>query len=209
MARIDPQMKLRMQAELRDRVAQAANAAGRSLNAEIVARLEKSFEQPGELRLTADSAGLLSYVCSTLFLTDCVLGEVTGLDTNKAKHVQTIRARAVRDIGRIGVELANNAEVGLANSVEVEVANLVQAELAAIGNKLPMLTPEQVAGLQDRLAAYSAAGSTGLLFDANGKPCIAEAGHPSPHDAGLRYTEASSRPGGRSRGGKRNAGPLS
>lgn len=43
MSREDPQFKLRMPASLRDQADQAARAAGRSLNAELVARLEASF----------------------------------------------------------------------------------------------------------------------------------------------------------------------
>lgn len=43
MSREDPQFKLRMPASLRDQADQAAKAAGRSLNAELVARLEASF----------------------------------------------------------------------------------------------------------------------------------------------------------------------
>lgn len=43
MSREDPQFKLRMPLELRARAESAANASGRSLNAELVARLETSF----------------------------------------------------------------------------------------------------------------------------------------------------------------------
>lgn len=43
MSREDPQFKLRMPANLRDQAEMAARASGRSLNAELVARLEASF----------------------------------------------------------------------------------------------------------------------------------------------------------------------
>jgi len=43
MSREDPQFKLRMPTQLRDQAEQSAKASGRSLNAEIVARLESSF----------------------------------------------------------------------------------------------------------------------------------------------------------------------
>lgn len=43
MSREDPQFKLRMPADLRMMAEQAAKAAGRSLNAELVSRLETSF----------------------------------------------------------------------------------------------------------------------------------------------------------------------
>ncbi|EKQ6360106.1 Arc family DNA-binding protein [Pseudomonas aeruginosa] len=43
MSREDPQFKLRMPLQLRAQAEQAAKASGRSLNAELVARLESSF----------------------------------------------------------------------------------------------------------------------------------------------------------------------
>ncbi len=43
MSREDAQFKLRMPAELRSKVEQAAKSAGRSINAELVARLEASY----------------------------------------------------------------------------------------------------------------------------------------------------------------------
>ncbi|MAE21154.1 Arc family DNA-binding protein [Pseudomonas chengduensis] len=43
MSRNDPQFKLRMPLDLRARAEAAANASGRSLNAELVARLEANF----------------------------------------------------------------------------------------------------------------------------------------------------------------------
>ncbi|EMJ8372956.1 Arc family DNA-binding protein [Pseudomonas aeruginosa] len=58
MSREDPQFKLRMPLPLRRQAEQAAKAAGRSLNAELVARLEASFlsESPSEELLPAKRA---------------------------------------------------------------------------------------------------------------------------------------------------------
>lgn len=47
MSREDPQFKLRMPAELRLQAEQAAKNAGRSLNSELVARIESSFLADG------------------------------------------------------------------------------------------------------------------------------------------------------------------
>lgn len=44
MSREDPQMKLRLPADVRDRIKLAAEQNNRSLNAEILARLEDSFD---------------------------------------------------------------------------------------------------------------------------------------------------------------------
>ncbi|WP_278398534.1 Arc family DNA-binding protein [Stutzerimonas kunmingensis] len=51
MSREDPQFKLRMPPELRTQADQAAKAAGRSLNAELVARIESSFISDSEMKL--------------------------------------------------------------------------------------------------------------------------------------------------------------
>ncbi len=46
MAREDPHFRLRLPADLKARVEEAARASGRSINAEIVQRLEASFGAP-------------------------------------------------------------------------------------------------------------------------------------------------------------------
>ncbi|WP_310067873.1 Arc family DNA-binding protein [Paraburkholderia caledonica] len=43
MTREDPQMKLRLPPDLKDRLTEAATANNRSLNAEVVSRLQESF----------------------------------------------------------------------------------------------------------------------------------------------------------------------
>lgn len=49
MARTDPQVNLRFPAELKEAIDQAAKDSGRSMNAEIVARLQESFAQSEEV----------------------------------------------------------------------------------------------------------------------------------------------------------------
>ncbi len=43
MSRDDPQLKLRLPQQLKDKVDQAAKDSGRSINAELVQRIEQSF----------------------------------------------------------------------------------------------------------------------------------------------------------------------
>ncbi|WP_228703816.1 Arc family DNA-binding protein [Acinetobacter larvae] len=51
MSRVDPQLKLRLPLELKDKITESAASLGRSINADVVARLEQSFDQAGvELR---------------------------------------------------------------------------------------------------------------------------------------------------------------
>lgn len=47
MTREDPQMKLRLPVDLKDRLAELATENGRSLNAEVIKRLEESIESDG------------------------------------------------------------------------------------------------------------------------------------------------------------------
>lgn len=58
MSREDPQMKIRLPSELKDRIEEASRSAGRSLNAEIVARLQASFDGAG----SSSTADVLSAI---------------------------------------------------------------------------------------------------------------------------------------------------
>lgn len=44
MSREDPQLKIRLPLELKEKITQSAADYGRSINSEVVARLEQSFE---------------------------------------------------------------------------------------------------------------------------------------------------------------------
>lgn len=65
MAREDPQLKLRLPVELKARIEAAASTSGRSINAEIVQRLEASFPaassfgSPAQMGEYRDLAGRL------------------------------------------------------------------------------------------------------------------------------------------------------
>lgn len=67
MSREDPQFKLRMPQELRHQAEQAAKAAGRSLNAELVARIESSFlnSSEQEVLISAKRAKELALIART------------------------------------------------------------------------------------------------------------------------------------------------
>ena len=71
MSRTDPQFKLRMPPALRARVEQAARASMRSLNAELVFRVEQSFEGADEVARVLSSnpinalLGFLRAICCT------------------------------------------------------------------------------------------------------------------------------------------------
>ena len=52
MSREDPQLKIRLPLELKEKITQSAADHGRSINSEVVARLEQSFEQPPSAELS-------------------------------------------------------------------------------------------------------------------------------------------------------------
>ncbi|QQU05975.1 Arc family DNA-binding protein [Moraxella osloensis] len=57
----DPQYKLRFSAELREKIKQSAEQNNRSMNAEIISRLEESFRlenKPYKVPLTTDIHGI-------------------------------------------------------------------------------------------------------------------------------------------------------
>lgn len=60
MSREDPQMKIRLPADLKDQIETASKNSGRSMNAEIVARLEQTFAAHPATNTDARSA-LLEY----------------------------------------------------------------------------------------------------------------------------------------------------
>ena len=62
MARDDPQMKLRLAPELKAAIEAAARSSGRSLNAEIVHRLENTFFEAGQTRVILGPGRGMSYV---------------------------------------------------------------------------------------------------------------------------------------------------
>lgn len=61
MSREDPQMKIRLPADLKDQIEASAKEVGRSMNAEIVARLQESFHVHGSgsvsMKMTAQGEG--------------------------------------------------------------------------------------------------------------------------------------------------------
>lgn len=65
MARSDPQFNLRVPTELKQKVEGAAKESGRSINAEAVYRLEKSFDEPVSFNST-DAEMMTKIVASSM-----------------------------------------------------------------------------------------------------------------------------------------------
>lgn len=124
MSREDPQFKLRMPQALRDQAEQAAKSASRSLNAELVARLEASFlstAEPAAL-MTAERARELAAIARE------------GIP-------EEIRKRTLKAINR-GVELGQSAVMvdfkdlkldGMAESIFKSLTHDINRELTQAG----------------------------------------------------------------------------
>lgn len=125
MSREDPQFKLRMPAELRAQAEQAAKASGRSLNSELVARIESSFLSDGSADRLIPAARAK----------ELALMARSGIPDE-------IRRRAVASIGK-AIRLGHNEAfvviddlelgVGIADAELDELLNVVKGELENAG----------------------------------------------------------------------------
>lgn len=112
MAREDPQMKIRFPVDLKDRIEESAKNNARTMNAEIVSRLEASFSA-SQSQVTQD--GLFQYMIQSRIET------ITNrTETNKIREqllrsrMETLRFRQ-RDLDRKKEMLINNP-AALANA---------------------------------------------------------------------------------------------
>ncbi|MCY6411170.1 Arc family DNA-binding protein [Acinetobacter sp. VNH17] len=60
MSREDPQLKVRLPQELKDKITESASNLGRSINADVVARLEQSFSHNESTRSLIQDAVILA-----------------------------------------------------------------------------------------------------------------------------------------------------
>lgn len=108
-------MKLRLPEEMRDRIAEQAKQNGRSMNSEIVARLEASFSSAAP----QGDVNVLAQLTSALAAAN--MGRL-GAQADTASVISSLRILAQRVIELAGdsdPELAETAEVLLHNAEEV------------------------------------------------------------------------------------------
>jgi len=92
MARSDPQMNIRLPEELKAAIEQAAKANGRSMNAEIVSRLEQSFAVSDKAKAFMDDDPLQGIV---------VMCEMMGQGISS---IASLALKAGTDSGKVKVE---------------------------------------------------------------------------------------------------------
>jgi hypothetical protein len=72
MSRLDPQMSIRLPGDLKPRLVEAARANGRTINAEIVNRLERSFA-------AGQTSGLNDDAVTAILETRAMVGQLLAL----------------------------------------------------------------------------------------------------------------------------------
>ncbi|MBB2775722.1 UNVERIFIED_ORG: hypothetical protein HNP28_001010 [Comamonas terrigena] len=94
MSREDPQMKIRLPADLKDQIEAAAKDSGRSMNAEIVARLEESLKHSGAQK-GAEFAGVLNRLldAENLQITENGVRLTLKIDVEPAAEKSSVRIR--------------------------------------------------------------------------------------------------------------------
>ncbi|GEP11127.1 Arc family DNA-binding protein [Methylobacterium gnaphalii] len=103
MARDDPQMKLRMPVELRDRIADLAAESGRSMNAEIVVRLQKSITQdfgPAFDKQTED------FLARPNLTTEDLVNQIKFMADEHSKQVTNLVTRYQKAVGLNFVQIS-------------------------------------------------------------------------------------------------------
>lgn len=128
MSREDPQFKLRMPAELRAQADQAAKSSGRSLNAELVARIETSFisESGAEKLIPAARARELALMARA------------GIPDEIRKRVKEAIGGAIRLGHSSAVASLSDLhlDVGVPDEELDELIKDIASELAAAGYKV-------------------------------------------------------------------------
>ncbi|MEF8764894.1 Arc family DNA-binding protein [Stenotrophomonas sp. A3_2] len=139
MARTDPQVNIRIPSALKERLEDVAGESGRSLTAEIVHRLELSFERPnpapGSLGLRADLAARREINQSTVEMLmrsvnrlDVILreggsGPYPGKNAGKSAQQALQDAQEALEVFRGQVEAANLilSEIAIAEATGAEL----------------------------------------------------------------------------------------
>lgn len=94
MARDDPQLKLRLTADMKDQVVKAAIDSGRSVNAEIVARLEQSFQARDWEIAVAELQKVVESQKSTIDLQEELIAALRDTATNRNAAYEATRTFA-------------------------------------------------------------------------------------------------------------------
>lgn len=100
MSREDPQMKIRLPAELKDQIEAASKELGRSMNMEIVARLQRSFDADQAVEQAAFEHGFerTTLQCEIERLNRLLEEQKTAVPRALQQHAQAIAAEVAKHL---------------------------------------------------------------------------------------------------------------
>ena len=109
MKQTDPQYKLRLPQELKDQIETAAKQSGRSMNAEIVARLQASLNPPPNIFIN-DISGITALASPRSQLTQ-LAGDLNSLQDQRNTlavllHATKSSGRSQEEVNKITAEIA-------------------------------------------------------------------------------------------------------
>lgn len=150
MKQTDPQYKLRIPPGLKEQIEAASKASGRSMNAEIVARLEASFDvQSGSQNFQRDMELLTLQLTSRAEM----LGMRASLAMLKKDHLAVRLEAALAEEQRLAEKpLATDADFERAEGL-IETMKNIEGQAAAAEHELTAIVHErdEVVGLLDAL----------------------------------------------------------
>lgn len=121
MSREDPQMKIRLPADLKDQIETASKNSGRSMNAEIVARLQDSFNPLPNIFIN-DGNGMTALVSSKSKLTQ-LAGDLNSLQDQR--NTLAVLLHAAKSSGRSQDEIIKIT--GEMDVIDKDIANVLSA----------------------------------------------------------------------------------
>lgn len=121
MSREDPQMKIRLPADLKDHIEAAAKESGRSMNAEIVARLQDSFTPISNIFIN-DVTGVTALASTKSKLTQ-LAGDLNSLQDQRNTLAVLLHAVKSRD----GKEAEINKITEEIRVVDEDIAHILSA----------------------------------------------------------------------------------
>lgn len=125
MSREDPQLKVRLPQELKDKITESASNLGRSINADVVARLQSTFDEDEQLEKSPIGLFISEYEKSMKEASSSMenLSKVVLNQSNTIK----IQANVIEDQKLLIYKLLNSIETEFSiNEIEEEAKKLTE-----------------------------------------------------------------------------------
>lgn len=121
MSREDPQMKIRLPADLKDQIETSSKQSGRSMNAEIVARLQESFNPSPNIFIN-DISGVTALVSPRTKLTQ-LAGDLNSLQDQR--NTLAVLLHAVKTSGGSADEVSKITQE--ISAIDADITSILSA----------------------------------------------------------------------------------